>query len=1060
MINILVYALYFVAFMSYSFGQINYSSYKFNNLNIKDGLSSNTVNAVIQDQKGFLWFGTEDGLNRYDGYSFKVFKHDPDDSNSISDNSIWSLMEDQSGNIWIGTKAGVLNKYDPRTEQFESRKIKSERSEENSISCIYEDRIGNLWIGTYSDGIYRINPSNQKLDHWSSVPGKSRSLSHNYVRSILEDSEGNLLIATYIGFNKFNPLNSNDFERYYHISSNPNSISNNIVWSLTKSTFDSTLIWLGTANGLTIYNTVEETFSRVNIPNPQNLLYGTSVGRVIEEVIGENNFIWLASYAGLIRINLQTYEAERFLHDENNPHSLIDDQINLIFKDRTGVLWIATNNGISYLSSKSSKFNSRLKTIQGSENLVDLNKKNITALTKTSDATIWFGTTEGLYYISPKNNNAALRAYPEFENIPVWSLTEGGNNDLWVGSYGLGLKQVNLKSGVIKSWNLDHPRTKTQSLYYNKTLLKDRKNNIWIGYWGVGTARINPTSQKYDVWLQDSKDSLSLSNNDVWVIKEDQHGRIWIGTGGGGLNLFLDSAQGYFNYWVQNNKNGLNGNNIYSICEALNTPATNNNETVLWIGTNNGLNKFVVRNKSANIYDVEVDVFPFSVKDGLPDNSIYSILEDDSGNLWLGTGNGISYFDIKGNTFTNFTTADGLSNSVFNFESALKLNKNFMLFGSTRGLTSFAVEDISLSAFKAPVLITDFQIFNASVKAAENSPLKQSIIYSDEILLDYSQQVFSFEFAALDYNSPQSIQYAYMMEGFDKEWIYSGSRRLATYTNLDPDEYIFKVKSTNADGVWNENVKSILIIITPPFWMTWWFRGLLIVIFLSVGPIIYYRRVKQLKTERQKQIEFSKQLIQSQEEERKRIASDLHDSLGQDLLVIKNLALLNKNKDDQFEEISKTASVALDEVRRISYNLHPYQLDRLGLSRAISSMFGNIEAASTIKFDLRVDNVDKLFSKEREINIFRIVQECVNNILKHSGASVATVSVQHIGNQIRIEIADNGKGFDFESAKEQSKGLGLKNLINRVSLINGEIHYSSTSEFATFIKIQIPVNNE
>jgi len=297
------------------------------------------------------------------------------------------------------------------------------------------------------------------------------------------------------------------------------------------------------------------------------------------------------------------------------------------------------------------------------------------------------------------------------------------------------------------------------------------------------------------------------------------------------------------------------------------------------------------------------------------------------------------------------------------------------------------------------------------------------------------------------------------MEGFDKEWIYSGSRRLATYTNLDPGEYTFKVKATNADGIWNENAKSILIVIDPPFWMTWWFRSILILAFLSLGPIIYYRRVSQLKKEKQIQIEFSRQLIQSQEDERKRIASELHDSLGQDLLVIKNLALLNKNKDDQFEEISKTASLALDEVRRISYNLHPYQLDRLGLSKAISSMFVIIEGASKIKFDVSIGDVDNLFEKEKEINIYRIIQECVTNIIKHSKANNARVVVEKTEDVILIEIADNGKGFNFEKVKSDSAGFGLRNLENRVSFLSGEIKLTSSTS-GTSIKVMLPVGGK
>ena len=1031
-------------------------SITFNHLTVENGLSSNTVYSIIQDQAGFLWFGTDDGLNRYDGYNFKVFRQDPDDSNSVSSNNIWSLMVDHSGNIWIGTKAGELNRYNPRTEKFVSWKIQSDMAEENSITCSHEDKSGNIWIGTYRDGVYKLDPFTNKIDHWSSDLKNSKSLSHNYVRSITGDGSGNIFVATYIGFNKFNPFISNDFEHYYHNPSDKNSISNNIIWSLSKSSLDSNHIWLGTADGLTIYNIVENTFSRINIPNPQNLLYGTSVGQVIEQTIDSEKIIWVNSYAGLLKMNLTSGDTKRSLHDENNQQSLIDNQINQIFRDLSGVIWLATDNGISYLSPKNARFNSGGSVLLGSESSNVLLRKNITAIAETPDSKIWFGTTDGLYYFSAVNNK--VFSYQGFENTPVWSLVSGSNEDLWVGTFGSGLKQIFLKTGTIKLWDLEHPEIRTQAVYYNKTLLRDKKNNIWVGYWGAGVSRINPETQKYDLWLNDSDKPNSLSNNDVWVIKEDRFGRIWLGTRGGGLNLFEEGEELIFHRWMQKEKNGegLNSNNIYSMCESLRI-SSEENETILWIGTSNGLNKFLIRNKSSDIYDFDVEIITYSVKDGLPDNSVKSILEDINGNLWLGTGQGLSFYNTVKNEFKNFTTSDGLPNSVFNFESAAKLEDNLMLFGSTRGLVTFFPDEITLSNYKPSLLITDFQINNQSVKPGIGSSLKQSVSYIDNVVLDHSQDVFSFEFAALDYNSPKSILYAYKMEGFDNDWVFSGSRRLATYTNLDPGNYTFKVKSTNADGIWNENAKLISIIITPPFWMTLWFRGLIILAFISVGPIIYYRRVNYLKKERHRQVEFSKQLIKSQEEERKRIASELHDSLGQDLLVIKNLALMNKSKDEQFEEISKTAGLAIDEVRRISYNLHPYQLDRLGLTKAIKSMFTNLEGVSKIKFHINIEGVDNLFEKEKEINIYRIIQECMTNIIKHSDADNARVVVEKADDVLLIEIADNGNGFNFELAKSESKGFGLKNLENRVSFMGGKLEFKSDKEFKTQIKVKIPV---
>nr|MBP6671958.1 hypothetical protein [Bacteroidota bacterium] len=324
------------------------------------------------------------------------------------------------------------------------------------------------------------------------------------------------------------------------------------------------------------------------------------------------------------------------------------------------------------------------------------------------------------------------------------------------------------------------------------------------------------------------------------------------------------------------------------------------------------------------------------------------------------------------------------------------------------------------------------------------------------------QNFISFEYAALDYSASERNKYSYMLEGVDADWSRPGTRRFASYPNLSPGTYIFRVRGSNNDGVWNLEGDRLTVTIIPPFWMTWWFRSGMLMVFLSFGPIVYLRRTRQLEKEKLRQEDFSRQLMNSQEDERKRIASELHDSIGQNLLYIKNSAVLGKSKGDlkRFSDISETASSSIDEVRRITYNLFPYQLDRMGLTKAIESVVRKTGESSGIDCRCEVENIDGLFSMEKGSSIFRIVQESLNNIIKHSGAQNAAVFINRTQDELKIVIADNGRGFNAETAHRESKGFGMKNIQNRVSLLNGRISYSESTEFKTFVTIIFPLNHE
>ena len=1079
--------------------QICYSqNLRFKSLTVEDGLSNNKVNTVIQDQTGFMWFGTDDGLNRFDGYNFIVLRHDPLDSNSISGNSIWSLMEDSHGNIWIGTKEGILDRYDPAAEKYTHWKIESKLTEENSIKAIFEDSKANIWIGSYKDGLYKLNLESNKLVHWSTNPNDEKSLSHNYVLAIEEDKNGKIIVGTYNGLNIFDPDNpKKGFKCFYYIPGNKNSLSNNLIWGLSKSSFDSNIIWIETHNHLTKLNTTNYTFERILIHNPDDLQYGSSSNSIVEEIISGEKIIWVGSYSGLTRINLTTGSSNRFFGNEDNPQSLISNQINKIIKDRSGVIWIATENGISYNTPKSTAFNSIVQF--DNNNKSTLKNKNITAISISPFNHIWLGTTDGLYSLTDIDKGQKLNKINAFDGIHIWSLTSRIENELWIGTYGKGLKKYNYQSKKITDQRISYSNFHAPSLDYSKALLCDTKNDIWVGFWGVGVARINPGTNNYKIWLNEPGHSESLSHNDVWVIKEDRFGRIWIGTLGGGLNLFENKNGGMFRHWLQREgeKNNLSSNNIYSIIESKNSSLMNDSLIVLWIGTSNGLNKFIIKNKSENsdIYDIKIDNKFYTVKDGLADNSVNSILEDDNGNLWLGTGSGISFFNTNTESFTSFSVEDGINGTVMNPESALSLDNGLMMIGGTKGLNIFNPEKIKVSSYKPQVVITDFQIFNKSINIGENSPLKKNISSTKEIILSYDQNVFSFRFAALDYNSPQSINYTHKMEGFDNDWVESGNRRFVTYTNLNPGEYTFKIKSTNADGVWYDNEAALTILIKPPWWKTIWAYITYVILILMGLSIIRRFELNRTKLRNELKLkEFEVKQKSELEEIKSRFFANLSHEFRTPLMLIKgplenlknryatyhdeDIDLIERNSNrlenliNQLLELSQLEKAAIP-LRASNENVITIlkglvsSFESLALQKNISLTFENNIKNEILWFD--TDKFEKIINNLLS-NAFKFTSEngkvlvCINEISKNEKL-FAEIKIIDSGISIPQEKIDNifDRFYQVDDSDNRNfggSGIGLSLVKEFIELHKWQIIVKSKIGIGTEFNIEIPYGDE
>jgi signal transduction histidine kinase/ligand-binding sensor domain-containing protein len=1019
-------------------------SLHFNHITTANGLSNNSVNDILQDRTGFLWLATDDGLNRFDGYQFKVFRHSTDKNNSISDNSLLSLMLDSKDNIWIGSRSGWLNCYDPVKDHFTKWEIESEVIKENSITSLYEDSRQKIWIGTYRSGVYRLDPVSGQIDHWESKSNDSTSLSHNYVSSILEDYEGNIWIGTYYGLSKFNPSREQDgFERFYRNSGLSNMVTNNIIWTLSRSDYYPIQIWIGTANGLLSYDTFDKSFTEYKIPNPDNLQFGVSAGSVIEEMHSGELILWIDSYAGLNRLNLSNGEATRFLSDKNNPNSLASNQIHKMIKDNSGVFWFATNNGLSYFTSKSTRFNDLTHGSSKVDNYELIKKKNVNAIIKTTDNKLWFGTSEGLFFAAKRNGKLEFNKIIGSEELNIWSLSSGISNDIWIGTYGAGLYRLDLLTGKLKSIPLFERGLYPESVKYNKSVYCDKNGTVWIGHWGYGLVRLNSNSGEVNVWHNDHKNPNSLSHNDVWVIYQDKKGRIWAGTNGGGLNLYDAQNDKFYNWTAdENNPNSLSGNNIYSICESSNSSKKIKNNysmgeknTVLWIGTNNGLNRFEIDERtSKDLSSLQTNIKHYSIKDGLSDNSIKSIVEDDNGNLWLGTSSGISFFDLSTNEFFNFNASDGVTGNVFNLSSALKDEIGNIFLGSNEGITFFNPEVIELSNFSPPVVLTEFQIFNQSVLIGDNSPLKTNIYHSKEIVLSHSQNVFSFQFAALEFTSPEAIQYAYKMDGFDADWVNIGNRRFVTYTNLNPGEYIFKVKSTNSDRIWSDNYSSVIVIITPPWWQTIWAIGLYVLIFiLGVWGIIRFQINRAKLQHELKMREFESHHIREVESMKSRFFANLSHEFRTPLTLIKGpleqllsgkakenttglyrMALRNteklQNLIDELLELSKL------EIEKIPLNKEQHNI--VYLLQSIAGTFNPLAEQKNISFEFKTEIESLVINLDKD-KLEKILNNLLSNAFKFAPAGgIVNIEFKTESKDdtafAEVIVTDNGIGIPEE----------------------------------------------
>jgi signal transduction histidine kinase/ligand-binding sensor domain-containing protein/DNA-binding response OmpR family regulator len=849
-----------LTFPFFSFSQREHL--EFQRLGNREGLSHSNVMCIFQDRRGFMWFGTRDGLNKYDGYSFTIYKHKAGDKKSLSNNLVNDIKQDSHGALWIATWGGGLNKYNQENEKFTQYKHDPDNINsisDNEVKCIFIDHEGILWLGTQEGGLDSFNPENGTFTHFTYNQNQPESLSENTIVNIFEDSKQNLWVGTgEQGLNLFD-RKQKTFTRFQHDVKNPTSLSSNNIQTIFEDSHQQ--LWVGTrGGGLNLFNRETRSFKKITEDNKNGY---HSVHDVVLS-IGEDDYgnLWIGTENdGLNIYDRSTSTFHNYQQDEIEQSSLSDNSVWSIYKDSKGDMWVGTfSGGINFWSRGGNKFTHYIHSSGNS-----LSDNRVLSIFEDSKSNLWIGTDGGgLNLLDAKNGNFTHFRYKKNSNSIsgdfILNVKEDNHGNLWIGTWGDGITVYNPIKKTYKYFKNDPKNQGSLSSNNIWNIFKDHDNNIWIATYFGGLNLYHPKTNTFTRYMHNDSDSTSISSNIVNSIFEDSKGNLWIGTDGGGLNLFNRKNKNFTHFKHDEKVNSLSNNTIGAMHE--------DRDGNFWIGTRSGLNYLDIKNNTFTAY---------STTEGLPHDAIFGILEDGSGNLWISTGKGLSKLDPLTKRFINYDVSDGLQSNEFKDNAYWKSRSGMMYFGGNNGFNEFFPDSIKNKSYQPPIVFTNFQLFNEKVPIADSlnpeSPLRKSITGTGEMTLRYDQSVISFEFASLNYIRPEKKQYEYFMKGFDKSWNNIGIKHVANYTNLDPGEYFLLVRGLDNEGKWSTNTLTLKLSIIPPFWLTWWFK-LLAVVTTLVGLATFFRvRIAIVKKQKllleQKVRERTERLVHLTNEESK-----------------------------------------------------------------------------------------------------------------------------------------------------------------------------------------------
>jgi signal transduction histidine kinase/ligand-binding sensor domain-containing protein len=1002
--------------------------FRFSHLGISQGLSQNSVHCIFQDSEGYIWLGTQDGLNRYDAYSFRTFKHNKNDTTSISDNFITGITEDNLHNLWIGTRNGA-NRFDRKTEKFD--RIFPDGMDKNyfhnAVKNIFKDSLGNIYFNSHrSFYCAKIGEAAYAITKFAgkNYPGER----------FCAEKNGNLLAADSLGLLEFTAENGSYSQaKRICLDTCFASFTNvALLYSGKKG-----MQWVAERNKIFIYDPFKRSGKRKNIP-------AANYHCISEDVKGNT---WLGGDHGVLVLNKEGDVIANAVNKPGAITSLNSNNVLSLYCDKSDCMWVGTSEGgVNVYNPFQDVFMTCRKEQDEERSISD----NVTWAVFQDDKKLFIGTSSGLNIFSLKENsfknstsfedNVQSRIFidqnKEGKNFgTVTSIIKVAPGSYWAGTKNEGIISIDSDGKINGNFNTQNSNLQTNTIFQ---LMKARDGSVWIST-GAGLYHYNFQTKIFESFLQGKGNA--VPSNYVISSYEDHNGKIWISTASG-LSCYTPSTKQFLNYTSSYTDTNSLSYNIVTSC--LETSAGQ-----LWISTLGG---------GIDLFDPKTNSFKsYGQEEGLANNVVYGMNEDKNGDLWMSSNAGISCFHVKTVSFINYFPADGIISNEYAQNGCFKNQNGELFFASPEGVLLFNPANIHESKVDPPVILSSYAV-NYQKKNAYPVSLAKSLD------LAWNEKTVSFEFSALDYTAAEKINYSYKLEGFDNDWVIANpGQRIATYTSLPFGKYIFKVRISKNGSQWSQEYLDIAVNVIPPFWLSWWFiLGEIIVgLALLILTIRYYAqrklRIKLRGIEVQQKVQF----------ERERISRDLHDNVGAHLTYIiqslDNISFrIEKNPaekpTEKIDSLGEFARGTMQQLRETIWAINKEEISVTALKDKIQEHLNRLSAAvGTINFSVVLgEETTAVLKPSQAIHIFRLVQEALNNAVKHSGAkSIRVQLVMEKNNLLLVSIHDDGKGFDPEETFEGH--YGMENMRSRVKEMGGNLVIESELLKGTEIKLEVPV---